>query len=144
MHTVDTRTMALMEGWFDEDESVHFRANFALHRDNGAEDSAAVVIELDPGKALGEHTDSPEEILLVMQGTVEFQVGDQLQVALPGTVAVVPPMVPHSMRNVGDSIARVIGFFPSSKVVSEFVAPVQPLDIQTMVFGDDASAPAAD
>ena len=144
MHTVDTRTMALMEGWFDEDESVHFRANFALHRDNGAVDSAAVVIELEPGKALGEHADSPEEILLVMQGTVEFQVGGEHQLATPGTVAVVPAMVPHSMRNVGESTARVIGFFPSPKVVAEFVAPIRPLDVQTLVFGDEPSTTAAD
>jgi len=144
MHTVDTRTMDLMEGWFDEDESVRFRANFALHRDNGTADSAAVVIELEPGKALGEHIDSPEEILLVMQGTVEFRVGDEYQLGTPGTVAVVPARIPHSMRNVGTTTARVIGFFPSPKVVAEFVEPVQPLGVQTMVFGEEPSASAAD
>ena len=144
MHTVDTRTLDLMEGWYDEDQSVHFRASFALHRDNGADDSAAVVIELEPGNSLGEHTDSPEEILLVMAGDVEFHVGEERQRAKPGTVAVVPAMVPHSIRNVGDTTARIIGFFPKPKVVSQFVAPIQPLNIQTLVHGGVTNRAAAD
>ena len=144
MHTVDTRTMDLMEGWFAEDETVHFRANFALHRDNGSDDSAAVVIELEPGNTLGQHTDSPEEILLVMAGEVEFQVGDERSLAGPGTVAVVPPMVPHAIRNVGTATARVIGFFPSPTVVATFAEPILPLGQNVLVFGNVAEASAAD
>ncbi len=143
MHTVNTNALELMEGWFDDDRSVHFRANFALHRDNGAADSAAVVIELEPGWALGEHTDSPEEVLLVMEGTVELIVAGQRQLAGPGTVAVVPAMAPHAIRNAGDILARVIGFFPEPTVTATFVEPIQPLGHDTFVFGD-AAAPAAD
>lgn len=143
MHTVDTRTMGLMEGWLDEDESAHVRANLAPHRNTGAEDSSAEVIELDPGQVLGEPTASPEKIVLVMQGAVELTIGDTYQLALPGTVTVVPAMVPHSMRNIGDTTARVIGFFPSPRVVSEYVAPIRPVNVQSMDFGDDASATAA-
>ncbi|HEV2107605.1 MAG TPA: cupin domain-containing protein [Thermomicrobiales bacterium] len=142
MHTVDTRPLDLLEGWFERDKTVHFRGGFALHGDNGTEDSAAVVIELEPGWALGEHTDSPEEILLVMTGTVEVTVGNERQQAGPGTVAVVPAMVRHSIRNAGDTTARVIGFFPSRKVVSEFVAPIQPRNVQTLVHGGSAEVPA--
>lgn len=144
MHTVDTRSLDLLEGWFEEDKSVHFRGGFALHRDNGTDNSAAVVIELEPGWALGEHTDSPEEILLVMTGTVEVTVGEERKQAKAGTVAVVPPMEPHSIRNVGDTPDRIIGFFPSPKVVSEFVEPIQPLDIQTLVHGETDNSAAAD
>jgi quercetin dioxygenase-like cupin family protein len=129
-----------MEGWFDDDTSVHFRANFALHRDNGAVDSSAVVIELEPGWALGEHTDSPEEILLVMEGTVELIVGDERRIAGPGTVAVVPAMTPHAIRNAGDTTARIIGYFPEPTVTATFAAPIQPLGQRTLVFGGDAVA----
>lgn len=140
MHTVNTREMDLMEGWFDDDLSVHFRANFALHRDNGATDSSAVVIELEPGWALGEHTDSPEEILLVMEGTVELIVDDERRVAGPATVAVVPAGVPHGIRNAGETTARIIGFFPEPTVTATFAEPIRPLGERTLVFG----APAAD
>ncbi len=144
MHTVDTHSLDPLEGWFDQDKTVHFKGGFALHRDNGTEDSAAVVIELEPGWALGEHTDSPEEILLVMTGTVDVTVAEQRQRATPGTVAVVPAMVPHSIRNIGETNARIIGFFPSPKVVSEFVEPIQPLNVQTLVHSDTAAVSAAD
>jgi quercetin dioxygenase-like cupin family protein len=144
MHTIDTRTMDLMDGWFDNDSTVRFRANFALHRANGADDSAAVVIELEPGNALGQHTDSPEELLLVMEGTVEIQVGNERQHAHPGTVAVVPAMVPHTIRNVGEATARVIGFFPRPCVVATFAEPVQPLGEATLVFGAATAKAAAD
>lgn len=144
MHTVNTHALELMEGWFDDDPSVHFRANFALHRDNGAADSAVVVIELEPGWALGEHTDSPEEVLLVMEGMVELIVAGERQVAGPGTVAVVPAMAPHAIRNAGDSPARIIGFFPEPTVSATFVEPIQPLGQATLVFGDTAEASAAD
>ena len=144
MHTVNTHTLELMEGWFDDDQSVHFRANFALHRDNGAADSSAVVIELEPGWALGEHTDSPEEVLLVMEGTVELIVAGERQVAGPGTVAVVPAMAPHAIRNAGDSPARIIGFFPEPTVTATFVEPIQPLGQDILVLGDTAVASAAD
>lgn len=144
MQTVDTRTMDLMEGWFDGDDTVHFRANFALYAGNGTEDSAAVVIELAPGDALGEHTDSPEEILLVMEGDVEFQINDERRLAKPGTVGVVPAMAPHAIRNVGDRTARIIGFFPRPRVVSTFVEPIQPLGQDLLVFGDTSTETAAD
>lgn len=144
MQTIDTRTADLMEGYFDTDDSVHFRGSFVLHGDHGADDSAAVYIELEPGAALGEHTDSPEEILIVMEGEVEFLIGNERQRGVAGTVAVVPPMVPHNFRNVGNQTARVIGFFPSPTVVSTFVEPIQPLNIQILVHGDTAGATVAD
>jgi quercetin dioxygenase-like cupin family protein len=136
MHTVDLAAMELMEGWFAGDPSVRFRANFALFGGNGAESSSTVYIELQPGEALGEHTDSPEEILLVLDGDVEFQVGGERSRAGKGTLGVVPAMVPHGFRNVGSSTARVVGFFPSGGVVATFVEPIQPIDQQVMVFGE--------
>jgi quercetin dioxygenase-like cupin family protein len=143
MHTVDLSTMELMEGWFASDPSVRFRANFALFGGNGTESSAAVYIELQPGEALGEHTDSPEEILLVVDGEVEMSIGAERGRAGRGTLAVVPPMAPHSFRNVGSGTARVVGFFPSPGVVATFVEPIQPISQQVMVFGDAEPAEAA-
>jgi quercetin dioxygenase-like cupin family protein len=138
MLRIDTTAMALMEGNFDGDPSVHSRANFALQGGNGSERAAVVIIELEPGEALGEHTDSPEEILLVLDGEVEFQIGDEISPAVRGTLAVVPPMAPHSIRNIGAATARVAGFFPSPTVVATFAEPVQPLGERVLVFGEAA------
>ena len=99
---------------------------------------AGSVIELEPGNALGEHTDSPEEVLLVLEGVVEFTVGGERARAGRGTLAVVPPMVPHSIRNVGNDTARVVGFFPSPTVVATFIEAIQPLGERVLVVGDRA------
>jgi quercetin dioxygenase-like cupin family protein len=138
MQTVDTTTMTFSAGRFASDPTVRFRANFPLHGANGARHSSVVVIELEPGKALGEHTDSPEEVLLVLEGEVEFTVGRERARAGRGVLAVVPPMVPHNIRNVRNATARVVGFFPSPTVVSTFVAPIQPFGERILVFGDRA------
>ena len=43
-------------------------------------------------------------------------------------MAVVPAMVPHGMRNVGDERVRVAGFFSSNVVVSTFDQPMMPFN----------------
>lgn len=136
MHTVDLNNLELMEGWFANDPTVRFRANFALFGGNGADRTSVVSIRLQPGEALGEHQDSPEEILLVIDGVVEMTVGEERARAPRGTLAVVPPMAPHSFRNVGDEPAWVVGFFPSPGVVATFVEAIQPIEQQVMVFGE--------
>ena len=137
MLTTDIYALDLMEGYVPSDPSVRFQATFALHNGLGSTDSAAVFIQLEPGGALAEHTDSPEEVLLVLDGEVEFRVGDEIATGSAGTLAVVPPMVPHGFRNTGETTARVIGFFPQPMVVSEFVEPIQPMGVQTLVHGQE-------
>jgi quercetin dioxygenase-like cupin family protein len=135
MQTANLTTLDLLHGHFDGDETVDFRANFALVGGQGTESSSVVYVELELGKALGEHTDSPEELLLVLEGTVEFTIAGETGRASKGMIGVVPPMAPHSFRNVGEGIAKVVGFFPAPGVVATFIEPVQPLDVQEMVFG---------
>jgi quercetin dioxygenase-like cupin family protein len=131
--------MPLSQGWFDSDERVRFRAGFALHGGIGARSSSVVVIDLDPGAVLGEHTDSPEEVLLVLQGDVGITVGNVSTRAKHGQIVVVPPMTPHAIRNLGRVRARMLGFFPSATVVTEFAEPVQPLGHQVLFMGKPAA-----
>jgi hypothetical protein len=42
-------------------------------------------------------------------------------------MALVPAMVPHSLRNVGEETLRVVGFFSSSTVMSTFDQPIVPM-----------------
>jgi quercetin dioxygenase-like cupin family protein len=136
MRIVNLNEMELMEGWFSGDATVRFRAKFALSGGNGAAGLASVYVVLEPGQALGEHTDSPEELLLVLAGEVEFAVGEERARAGAGEMAVVPPMVSHGIRNVGTTTARIIGFFPSPIVVATFVEPIQPIGQDVMIFGE--------
>ena len=138
MQTVDITTMKLARGRFASDPTVRFRARFALHGGKGLQNASVVLIDLEPGKALGEHTDSPEQVLLVLEGEVELMIGGERARAGRGTMAVVPPMVPHGIRNVGDAHARVVGFFASPTVVSTFTEAIHPRGSRELVFGNRA------
>ena len=81
---------------------------------------------LEPGHRLGTHTDSAEEILLILEGEAEATVGDEQGLVSAGDMAVVPAMVPHALRNVGDETVRVVGFFSSNVIVSTFDQPMMP------------------
>jgi quercetin dioxygenase-like cupin family protein len=92
-----------------------------------------VYFELDPRTTLATHTDSPEEILVCLDGSeVEVWAGEATGSIGAGELVVVPPMVPHGFRNTGPETARFLGFFSDRTTVSEFEAPVEPLGVTTL------------
>jgi len=108
---------------------------FPLHSAAGTAASAVVAFELTPGAELATHTDSAEEILLVLEGEAEATVGDETGPLRAGDLAVVPALAPHSVRNVGDGTLRVVGFFASATVVSTFAEAAEPGAPQVFVAG---------
>lgn len=74
MQTANLNTLELMHGHFDEDQTVDFWASFALVGGQRTRSSSVVYVEFEPGNALGEHNDSPEE--LVLEGVVELSIGE--------------------------------------------------------------------
>jgi quercetin dioxygenase-like cupin family protein len=111
------------------------RVDFPLSSALGTASSGAVLFELDPGSELATHTDSAEEVLLVLAGEGEAHVDGEYVPVRPGDLAVVPAMAPHGARNTGDSTLRVLGFFSSSTVVSTFEQPIGPEGEHVVVIG---------
>ena len=111
------------------------RVGFPLHSAVGTASTAAVLIELQPGATLPTHRDSPEETLLVLRGTVEGHVDGETAILTAGELALVPPMAPHGMTNVGDEVALVFGFFSSSTVIATFDEPRTPEGGQVFAIG---------
>ena len=111
-----------------------FSASFPAATDIDLEGGHNVVyFELDPGAALATHTDSPEEVLVCLDGAdVEAWVGEATETVGAGELVVVPPMAPHGFRNEGDETARFLGFFSDRTTVSEFEAPVEPLGVAVL------------
>ena len=118
--------LELLEAWYENDPTMRVKANFPFYVGNGTKNTAVVYFELEPGHRLGTHTDSAEEILLILEGTAEVSLGDEQGRVSAGEIALVPAMVPHGLRNVGDETVRVVGFFSSNVVVSTFDQPVMP------------------
>lgn len=120
MISADLETLELQEERSEADPSARFRSAFPLHRGTGTADSAVVYFELAPGGAVSTHTDSAEEVVLVLEGTVRVVVGDEQGTLSAGALALVPARVPHSVHNEGDATARCVGFFAAGRVVSTF------------------------
>ena len=120
MITVDLNNLDLTEFTGKENAGLHCLATFPLFSAHGSENSATVYFELEPGDALGWHTDSVEELLLILKGDVEVSVGEETGELTEGQIALVPTMVRHNLRNIGSEKARVLGFFGSANFVATF------------------------
>ncbi len=118
--------LELMEAWYEDDPTMRVKVNFPFFLGSGTKSTAVVYFEVEPGHRLGTHTDSAEETLLILEGTAEVSLGDEQGQLSAGEMALVPAMVPHSLRNMGDDTVRVVGFFSSNVIVSTFDQPMMP------------------
>jgi quercetin dioxygenase-like cupin family protein len=126
--TANLDRLELHEGWWaSAPETLRARFAFPMFWATGNASSAVLYVELDPGCGGGRHTDSPEEILLVLEGEVEVELGDDRSVLGAGGLALIPSMVPHRFRNVGKTTARIVGFFSANTVIAEFEEAVMPI-----------------
>jgi quercetin dioxygenase-like cupin family protein len=124
-------TVALTQS--ETDMEVH--ANFPFTPDAPATTGlelegghTVVYFEIPPGKALATHTESPEELVLCLEGEeIEAHAGDATGRLETGDLIVVPPTAPHGFRNGGDETARFVGFFSDSTNVVEFEHDLEPL-----------------
>jgi quercetin dioxygenase-like cupin family protein len=65
-------------------------------------EAVQVRVDLAPGVAFGKHTHPGEEIIYVLEGSLEYQIEDKPPVALkPGDVLFIPAGTVHSARNAG-------------------------------------------
>ena len=121
MTTVNVTEIELNEFVGKEDKNQHCKATFPLIGAHGSKKLATVYFELEPGDHLGRHTDSAEELLVILDGTVEALVGTEKQKAEKGALVLVPEMVPHDLKNIGATTAKVLGVFGgANNIVATF------------------------
>ena len=115
MLTANTTTLNLVDCWLDSDpDRARVQVNFPLNKAAGTGGGAVVYFEVQPGEYLARHTDSPEEILYIVAGTAEAEVGDET--------------------------VKVVGFFCEPEVTSTFAEPMQPIGERVL---EQAPVPAA-
>lgn len=81
-------------------------------------------VDIDPGKTAPNHRHPGEEIIYVVEGTLEYRLEGQPPVTLKaGDVLFVPTGVIHSAKNVGQTNAAEIGTYvvPKGKPLTEWV-----------------------
>jgi quercetin dioxygenase-like cupin family protein len=135
MHVVDLHTVQVMDIESALDPTRRLRVAFPISSASGAAASATVYFEVEPGDHVGVHTDSAEELLVILEGTAEALVGEEVARAEAGHVVVVPAMVRHDLTNVGDGVLRVLGTFGSSTVLATFEEALAPEGPQLFVMG---------
>jgi quercetin dioxygenase-like cupin family protein len=118
--------LELLEAWYENDPTMRVKVNFPFFLGTGTKNTAVVYFEIEPGHRLGTHTDSAEEILLILEGEAEVSLGEERSRLSAGEMALVPAMVPHGLRNAGEETVRVVGFFSSNVIVSTFDQPMMP------------------
>ena len=122
----------MLDAWYENDQAMRISVNFPFYAGTGNKSSSVVYFEIEPGHHLGTHTDSAEEILLILSGPVEARLGDETGQLSTGQAALIPQMVPHGVRNIGEETARCVGFFAASTVVSTFDQPMMPFGRQAI------------
>jgi mannose-6-phosphate isomerase-like protein (cupin superfamily) len=127
MISADLNKLEFHTGTVDGDPDVQAHFAFPMFWATGNASTAVLCVELDPGKSGPRHIDMPEEILLVEQGEVEIEIKDERAVFGPGRLVLVPAKVPHAFRNVGETRARIVGFFSSNTVLAIADDVVQPI-----------------
>ena len=141
MLTAKTTELDLTRVWLDSDpDSARLRVTFPINKWVGSRDSAVVYFEIEPGDRLARHTDSAEEILYIVSGVAEAEVGDERGCIKAGDLAVIPKMVPHGLVNIGNEPVKVVGFFSESEIISTFDEPMQPMNASVLNQGAPPSA----
>lgn len=136
----DLQTIDLMDAWQEVDGAMRLRVTFPLLGEPGTEALGSVYFEIEPGEALGVHTDSQDEIVVLLSGSGEGTVGDETGQLNSGALVYIPAMVPHGFRNTGTETLKALGIFAGSAVVSTFEHEVMPegvrvFDMQQMLAG---------
>ncbi len=126
MITADLQALKLEDVGSEADPGLASRMNFPLSAATGTSSSAVVYFEIEPGKRLGMHRDSAEEIVLVLQGEAEATIDGERGRLTTGGMALIPAMAPHDVANAGTETLRVVGFFAAATLVHAFYEPLLP------------------
>jgi quercetin dioxygenase-like cupin family protein len=125
----------LTDYWCEADPTLRGRLTLPMHTGNGAASCAVIYFEHEPGEHHGRHTDSAEEVVLVLDGEAEVIAGDEHKRLTAGGIALVPAVLPHDILNVGQERLRVVGFFSSAAVISHFDETLAPFGTATLTLG---------
>jgi len=67
-----------------------------------------------PGGAPPMHTHKGEEAHVLLEGDILYALGDSIFTMKGPYIVNIPPMVPHSFKNIGDKLAELVVIFPTN------------------------------
>ena len=133
MAGVRLEEIELIEAWSEEDEEVRAKFDFPLTAATGTTSCSVIYYVIEPGHRTPTHIHSCEEIQGIVEGTTEVTVGDDTETYEAEALVVVPPLTRHTLKNVGDTPLRVVGFFSSSAAIHTYDDNLKPFDTSLLV-----------
>ncbi len=122
MFATSAKTEELSESWIEGEEGARWRSTSG----HTGQASGSSLLEVDAGCRLPRHTDSAEELVVVVAGTASVTVGDETSEVGAGGLALVPECVPHEVRNAGDEVLRFWAVYASNDVTTTYEREIQP------------------
>jgi len=83
-------------------------------KSNGFESLSLIISETKPGSGAPPHAHQCEEAHVLLDGIVEYKVGEATFVAKAPCVVRIPANTIHSFTNIGPKTINVIGVFPKN------------------------------
>lgn len=78
-------------------------------------------ITYEPGTVVPEHVHEEQQITFVVEGEFEFTIAGETRLLRRGTVAVIPPWVPHAARTLDSHCLQIDVFVPPRAVLAEVI-----------------------
>jgi len=102
-------------------EAVSFRQGLVFRPVLG---QGVLVMEVafQPHAEAPRHAHEEEQITVVVEGELEFEIGDETRILRPGMVAVIPPRVPHAARTHAAACLEYDTFHPPRQALLDLAA----------------------
>jgi quercetin dioxygenase-like cupin family protein len=120
------RDVELEEAWIDGDPSARWSSSAIHGSGSGAAASGSSAIGIEPGSRLPRHTDSAEEVVVVISGAALVAISSEEHRLAAGGIAVIPEGVPHEVHSVAEEPLRFAAIYAAADVTSTYEAEVQP------------------
>ncbi|MFL6139903.1 MAG: cupin domain-containing protein [Frankiaceae bacterium] len=79
-------------------------------------------VSFEPRTEAPVHVHEEEQIVIVLEGELEFEVDGEVRTMRPGDVAVIPPWVPHGARTLDARCLEVDVFHPPRRTLVDHAA----------------------
>jgi quercetin dioxygenase-like cupin family protein len=129
---LNVNELELVEGWVEAEPSTRGRFDFPIHAGVGATSAAAIYFEVEPGDRIPWHVHTAEEIIFVVAGEAEGEVGDERGRLSAGGLVLVPAHMRHRVTNAGTVTLRVLGFFSSAAVMTTLEDEIVPMGTRVL------------
>ena len=90
-------------------------------KEDGAKSLTITEMMVEPGSEGRLHTHTTDQAIMIMEGSIQMIVGDEIRTVRPGFTLLAPPGVPHKLINNGWVPARMLVTYPTDSLESNYL-----------------------